>query len=158
LREINEAYEYLMKSRAGAGRPQAGEYSGESGSGYGDAYRAGPEFARVRQFIDRGDLDQAEALLRGLNSRDPEWMFLKGVISLRKGWYEQAYQLFRQAAAAAPGNLRAVEQMEAANRGFQTASWGRRSGQGPDPCAVCTTLWCADCLCESCGGDLVPCC
>lgn len=154
LREINEAYDFLTSRRqvdgdeAWQGRAS---YRSASGSGY----------ARVRQSIDLGDLERAEELLRGLDPREAEWMYLKGLISLRKGWYDQAYQLFSQAAAAAPGNLeyrRAVEQMEAANREYQAAGWGRRQRQGMDPCSVCTTLWCADCMCECLGGDFIQCC
>lgn len=163
LREVNEAYEYLMAQRQGAGGSAGRGWSrsgaageGRTGGGYGAGTRG--DYARVRQLIDLGDLDQAEDLLRTLNPRDPEWMFLKGVVSLRKGWYDQAYHLFRQAAATAPTNYeyrQAVEQMEAAGRTYRAA--GRRR-EGVDPCTVCTALWCADCMCESCGGDLVSCC
>lgn len=164
LREINEAYEYLMSEwqrRSGpswtGGRP-AGDATGEARARGRYSTGTAADYARVRQLIDLGDLDRAEDLLRNLNPRDPEWMFLKGVISLRKGWYDQAYHLFRQAAAAAPGNYeyrQAVEQMEAAGRSYQAAG---RPRQGVDPCTVCTTLWCADCMCEACGGDLIQCC
>ena len=155
LREINEAYEYLM-SRRSAGSDEEWRASTNS---YGS--RTGYDYARVRQCIDLGDLDRAEELLRGLDARDAEWMYLKGLIALRKGWYDQAYDLFSRAAAAAPANpeyRRAVEQMEEANRRFQAAGWGRRQRGGMDPCTVCTTLWCADCACECLGGDLIQCC
>ena len=42
--------------------------------------------------------------------------------------------------------------------------YARRYGQGQmrtdstGVCDVCSTLICADCLCEMCGGDLIPCC
>lgn len=160
LREINEAYEYLMSQRQGSGPAWSRSGSGEGEARAGGRYSSGThgDYARVRQLIDLGDLDQAEELMRNLNPRDPEWMFLKGVISLRKGWYDQAYHLFRQAAAAAPDNFeyrQAVEQMETANRAYQAA--GRRR-EGVDPCTVCTALWCTDCMCECCGGDLIQCC
>lgn len=153
LREINEAYEYLMSG----GRDSSRDYRAEPGARFGGD-RA--EFARVRQLLDLGDLKQAEDLLSRLNPHDPEWMFLQGLVSLRKGWYEQAYRMFVQAAQAAPHHpeyRQAVEQMKATARGFRVAGAERRR-QGLDPCQVCATLWCADCACECLGGDLLQCC
>jgi molecular chaperone DnaJ len=35
---------------------------------------------------------------------------------------------------------------------------GRNMGGGASACDCCSSLICADCLCECFGGDLIPCC
>ncbi|MDR0696084.1 MAG: hypothetical protein LBF68_00875 [Christensenellaceae bacterium] len=39
-----------------------------------------------------------------------------------------------------------------------TVDGANNSDRVPNPCSCCTSLLCADCLCECCGGDLISCC
>lgn len=53
-----------------------------------------------------------------------------------------------------PEYRQATEKMKESARGYT------REGDvgGCNVCDVCSTLMCADCLCEACGGDLIRCC
>ena len=81
-----------------------------------------------------------------------------GCIMLRRGAYFDARRHIETACYMDPGNeeyRKALSDMDV---------YARRYGQGQmrtdstGVCDVCSTLICADCLCEMCGGDLIPCC
>ena len=95
MKEINEAYDAITKSRSGGGSSHGGSAAAQSGYGYG--YSSGSSgyqqqnrsaggqsqvFAQARQAISRGDLDGAERLLQG-GSRNGEWYFLMGSVAYR---------------------------------------------------------------------------
>ena len=58
MKDINEAYDALTKKRSSTG-PGAGGY-GYSGQASGGTYQTTPEFAKIRQIINAGDLDAAD--------------------------------------------------------------------------------------------------
>lgn len=73
MKEINEAYDAITRSRAGGGSSYGGGTAsqGQSGYGYGSSYQqqrqsAGGVFAQARQAVSRGDLEGAERLLQGV--------------------------------------------------------------------------------------------
>lgn len=154
LKEINEAYDYLMK-----------QYEGRSGSNYGNNnnYRGDDtSLNQARAYMNNGNILAAEQLLDRSSTRTAEWYFLKGVISMRKGWYNEANNYLQTAVNMEPGNLEyrnAYNSMNNANRGFQSSSYNRRGySNDPDLCQLCTCLYCTDCCCECGGGDLIGCC
>jgi len=152
LREINEAYEYLMK-----GKGSSGYSSQNAGQTYGSgssSQTAGREFYDIRSAIDRGNLDAAEMMLGKTKVRNAEWFFLRGVLSLRKGWYDDAYGNLQTAVSMDPSNYEyrnALNQLSMNNGGYRTASYGRGYGNANDDlcrmlqCFICTDLIC-DCI------------
>lgn len=158
MREINEAYEYLMKSPSGQGNSGyggGGSYGGGS-SGYNDS----GVFARVRDYINRNNISAAEDELNRTNIKNAEWYYLRGVIYMRKGWYSQAYEDLQRAVNMEPSNY---EYREALNRVMYTnnsyqANAYRRRGSSNDMCDTLTCLCCTDQCCECMGGDLISCC
>jgi len=86
LREINEAYDYLMKNGAGGFSQNT-----HRGSGNWNAGNDSGVFNQVRYNINNGNIAAAEDILNRMSSRTAEWYFLKGLIFLRKGWYDEAY-------------------------------------------------------------------
>lgn len=154
LKEINEAYDYLMKSY-------------ENGSGnnnnYNNGYQGGDSsLSQVRNYVNTGNIIAAEQLLDRIGSRNAEWFYLKGIISMRKGWYNEAYTHLQTAVNMEPRNLEyknAFNSMNNANRGYQASSYNRRGySNDPDMCQLCTCLYCTDCCCECGGGDFINCC
>ena len=134
LKQINMAYDILTKSRNGAG---------DAGSSY-----SGSEFVQVRAAIARGDLNAAEMLLDAIGYQSAEWHFLKGVILLRRGWYEGARQHFETAHTMNPRNTEYAEaynNMNQAAGGYQDFYGGQGS---PETGTLCTT--CAICSLLSC--------
>lgn len=160
LREINEAYDYLMKNASARGNAS----SGSSRSGNRGSYRSDGSdfFSQVRSHINSGNIKLAEDMLDSAGSRPAAWYYLKGLIFMRKGWYDEAYSHLQRAVNMDPSNYEyrsALNRMNASNNAYRANSFNRGfSRKEPDLCTVCQWLWCADCCCECAGGDLISCC
>ena len=184
MKEINEAYDTVQKERAGKGSSTgygsggSSDYGFDSSSGYGfggsygsgsysggtgGSYSGSSSFAEVRRLINMGQYQRAESILDSTPSaaRDAEWNFLKGCICLRRGWYADAKKYIETACYLDPGNAEysaARDKVAGSARGFGNAYRTSSSSGGLSVCNICSGLMCADCLCECCGGDLIPCC
>lgn len=155
MQEINEAYDAII-----SGNRDGGSYSGPGySSGSHNTYQ------KVKLFMQQNKLQEAENLLESMDSslRDGQWYYLKGQINYKRGWTDQAYTYFTMAYKMDPSNAEyrhAYENMNAQrNGGFRTAeNRNSHSSSNCDGCDICSGLLCADCCCECCGGDLIPCC
>lgn len=150
MKEINLAYDTILKQRKNGG--SAGEnYSRRSYSSSGTG-----SFAEIRRHIETGNLAAAEAMLTGISDRTAEWYFLAGNLYYRKGWYQQAKQMFDTAIRMEPNNPEYNDAIHRMNEQplYRTGTYG-----GPlSGCDVCSSLICADCCCECLGGDCIRCC
>ena len=144
LREVNEAYDYLMGNGA----------SGSGRAGGRNAQRQQPVFREVRKAIDRGDLAAAEQMLARATNRDAEWHFLSGVLALRKGWYDEAIGSIQMAVSMDPNNpeyIAAMNNVTQTAGGFRTEAYGRGYRNNNDElCRMCQCLICMDCLTDCC--------
>lgn len=156
MKEINSAYDMIMKMRHGT----AGSSNDGQSQDYGTNSAGGnPSFAVIRNNISYGNLDKAEELLMQINDRNAEWYFLMGSVYYRRGWMDQARDCFRQANSMDPGNLEyqaAYNRMSQQREVYRTR--GNNAAGGMSPCDCCSSLVCADCCCECMGGDLISCC
>lgn len=155
MKEINEAYDYLQKSRSNGS-------SGNGGGGYG-GYSDASGFSRIRQLINSGRIGEAETLLTRMstNERTAEWHFLISLVYYRKGWLQDAKNEINTACSMDPYNNEYRNFQQQMNRGsFSSPYAGTNTNQagGCSGCDVCTGLLCADCCCECMGGDLIRCC
>lgn len=161
LREVNEAYDYLMKNAApkqdtsyNRGRSSSG--NSWSGQGNSDFYN------QVKTHINTGNVKLAEDMLDSNGNHTAAWFYLKGLIFTRKGWYDEAYTHLQRAVTMDPTNYEyrsALNSMNNANNAYRSNSYNRGySTQNADFCQICQALWCADCCCECAGGDLIGCC
>lgn len=137
LQEINEAYDMLMKGRG-------------SGSGSGSSVR--PDYMAVRRYIDAGNLAAAESILNGTKDRSAEWFFLSGMVSYRKGWYDDAINKLKTANDLEPGNMEYSQAYgRIINMGgmYQNQAYGRGYGRNDDMCCQALQCYiCADCCCD----------
>lgn len=162
LKEINEAYDYLMK-KVGS-QDGSGSYRQQEQPGYrnnrSDADRA--HYNQARTYINMGNVAAAEEILNRVSYKDGEWHYLKGLIFMRRGWYNEAVTSLRTASDMDPSNYEyreALNRVMNSNRQYQSTVYDRTGhGTGPDTCSMCQGLICADCLCEAAGGDLLSCC
>ncbi|MBM7581204.1 curved DNA-binding protein CbpA [Caldicoprobacter guelmensis] len=156
MQEVNEAYSLLMGNKSGSGT-----YS-ESSRAYEYNDGATNVFQQVREKINAGDYSQAEALLNRIRDRNAEWHYLKGLILWRRGWYSEAYSHLQTAVNMDPGNLEyrnALMMLSSSMNNYRYQHYSDRSPRDDsDCCKLCTALYCADCLCECMGGDLISCC
>lgn len=155
MKEINEAYDMIRKERAGGG-------ASSSGGGYGgsyDGYSGG--FAKIRELISGGRYSEAELMLDSVASGDrgAEWNYLKGCVLMQRGAFYDAQRHIDTACYMDPQNQEYANAKESIRR--YAAGGGRQYRQtsgSNDLCDLCTTLYCMDCMCECCGGDLIGCC
>ena len=166
MKEINEAYDAISKSRAAeSGASSSGGYSsgGASSGGYayggsagyqsGGTYGGSAAYVRVRTLLNNNRLDEADATLGGMSNRDAEWYYLKGEVAYRKGWLDEARQHYQTACAMAPGNLeyqRAMQTVRGGYTPYRSANYQQGSDL-TDACNICNTLLCLNCLCGGCG-------
>lgn len=162
MKEINEAYDAITRSRQGStGGYQSGgsAYQTQQSSAYTyqkTTYSGGDTlFAQARQRINLGDLAGAEELLRSAPQRTAEWHFLSGHIAYQKGWLDEATQRFQTACAMDPSNAEYRQALSMMQQGTTRYRFGAQNDNGVccgmDPC---TAYLCVSCL-TPWGG---PCC
>lgn len=154
MREVNEAYDYIIKERKSHG-----------GSG---AYGQASSFSDIRSLITQGRIEQAQELLDGIlpEGRNAEWYFLNGTVQYKRGWIDKAYTSFAAACRMEPNNAEYREAFSRIQR--QNNNYGYNpyrsspnmggNGCGCSGCDMCSMLCCADTCCECMGGDLISCC
>jgi len=157
LREVNEAYEYLT------GKGQSAKASnGWSGRSATTGTPGGSDsFKQVRNLINNGNIVGAESLLESVGNKNAEWFYLRGLIFMKKGWYNEAVMNIKQAVNMEPSNFEyrdTLNRMNSSNNMYRGNATNRGYGGGTNFCDVCMGLWCADSMCECCGGDLIGCC
>lgn len=153
MKEINEAYDQIQKERSTQGSTADSSYT-SYGNGSG-------RYAEIRRCFSENNFSGAELMLNAVpqGERDAEWHYLKGCVLTRRGWYYDAQTAFERACAMDPQNTEyqnALSQIRARSARYGGAYRQSPSG-GNTACSVCGNLICADCLCECCGGDLIPC-
>ena len=101
--------------------------------------------------IDRGNLPAAEASLSRIKNKDAEWFFLYGMISLRKGWYDDAVNNVNTAISMDPSNMEyrnALNSIMSSGSGYRAQSFGRGYTSNDDLCKMLQCYCCADALCN----------
>ena len=157
MKEINDAYNYLMKNKGSytQGNQRTGNYQSYGGGGSGSLYM------QIRRLIEIGNVVEAERMLESIRNRDAEWYFLKGAVFIKRGWYDQAYHYIQRAVNMNPTNPEyraALNNIQFRNTAYRNVGGNMGYGGGMSTCDFCTTMLCADCCCECMGGDLIPCC
>ncbi len=151
IAELDAAYDYLIM--------RSGKFDDYSQNEYKEA----ADYSDIRAKINSGRLDDAQILLDGIPdySRDARWYYLKGTVQQKRGWLEEAAKNFATASNLDPANdtykLAYNKINNARNGGYRTERRAEKNS-GCSGCDMCTGLICADCCCECCGGDLIPCC
>lgn len=147
LQEINEAYDMLMKNSG----TSSYSYGGGSGYGGGNSGSYGrPDYMQCRRHIDAGNLRAAEKILNGTNDRSAEWFFLSGMVSYRKGWYDDARNKLQTATDLDPSNMEYSQAYgRIINTGGQFQNQAYRRGYGGNTndmcCQALQCYICADC-------------
>jgi len=166
LREVNEAYEYLtgkgQTAKTSNGWSGRSSYSGSQSAGAGGGQGGGnASFRQIRLYINSGNIAAAEQMLESISEKSAEWFYLRGLIFMKKGWYNEAVMNVRQACNMDPSNYEyrdALNRMNNNNNMYRGNAQNRGYGAGPSFCDMCMCAWCTDSMCECCGGDLIGCC
>lgn len=155
MKEINEAYDTITRSRSGGGSARGGGGArGRGGYGYASGYqqqqRGGGAFAQARWSIQNNDLEGAERILQEAAERNGEWYFLMGAIAYRRGWLDEARQNYEIALQMDPGNMEYRQAFNMMQRGGYYGYQPNMAGAGCDGLDCCTTMMCMNCLCSGC--------
>lgn len=163
MKEINEAYDTIMRQRANASNGYSG-YSGSntgySGGGSGSDAYTGSVYLRIRQLIATRRAAEAEILLLRIpeNQRNAEWHFLMGHVLYQKGWLFDARNEMETACRLDPYNAEYRAGLDSLNTGSAYSPYSGRQAQSCSGCDICAGLCIADTCCECMGGDLISCC
>ncbi|SHE51363.1 J domain-containing protein [Clostridium fallax] len=154
MRELNEAYDYLMKNSQNFSNNSYNNNSYNNGSTNNfNTYQA------VKQDIAAGQFLAAEQKLNSIRTRDAEWNYLYGVIQLQKGWYDSALSYIQTACSLDPNNLEYRQTLNSLkSRANNFGNNYYRTTRSDDTCDTCLKLWCLDSICECMGFDCIPCC
>lgn len=173
MREINEAYEYLMKNTSDGTYSQnnrsSDNYSYNTNTyntnNYNNSYNTNHDnnnyavYNSIRMDIQRGNYRSAEEKLNAMGTRDAEWNFLMGIVHMKKGWHDSSYSYLTNACNLSPSNREykeALSRLNYRNNSYRQTYHGRNSRDN-DMCDMCFKLWCLDTMCECAGGDLFNC-
>lgn len=135
MREINEAYDLLMKNAGGSYQYQTeyeqsydnsnasqGSYSQQYQSqqqsksqsqsqyqtNYNTQYQNASEAeleSKVRMYVNNGNLNEAQKILDRMRTRNAAWHYLQGLVFLRRGWYDRGYTNIQKATNMDPANF-----------------------------------------------------
>ena len=134
LQEVNEAYDMLIKN-------------GSSANGGMSA-----NFGQVRRYIDSNNLQMAESMLASSKIKNAEWFFLSGMVSYKKGWYDDAISKIRKATEMEPQNIeyrQTYSQIMGMGGQFQNQAYGQGYRNNNDACCQALQCYiCADCCCD----------
>jgi len=146
MKEINAAYNDIMRIREGGSSYRPGAGSGGTS--------ASAEGARVRAAINSGDIGLAEELLKAYPVRDAEWNFLMGSVCYRKGWLDDALRYFQTAVSMEPNNSEYRQAYAFMSQGggqpYRPYGQGPVQNQGCDACDCCAAMMCMN-MCCRCG-------
>lgn len=150
MKEVNEAYDAIIKMRSSGGYQSYGSQQQYSGQSYSGSRQAGGDASlqQVRHLLDIGNLNEAQRLLELSSVRNAEWYFLMGGLAYRRGWLSEARENILMACNMDPGNMEYRQTMDylrnQPGRGFQSYRGGGFSAG--DLCSIlCCYSMCCDC-------------
>ncbi|WP_245157208.1 J domain-containing protein [Anaerovorax sp. IOR16] len=126
LQEINEAYDTLTKN----GNGNYSNFNNNASYQSTGTHQNAPtqEFMEIRRYLDLGNLSAAEQMLAQISNRNAEWFFLSGILSYRKGWYDDASSKIKTAVSMDPSNFeyqRALNSIMNAGQAYRNVSYGK---------------------------------
>ncbi len=158
FKEIQEAYNAIVKEREGGGSSFTGSgssyYSG-SNSGAND----GNDYSSIYSYINAKRYSEAMQMLSGLR-RTAHWYYLTAVCQAGTGNIWGAVNNATQAVNMEPNNMEYrsfLNNLQSVGNGYRQTGTNYGRSSGDDMCDLCCKLWMVDTLCECMGGDLCAC-
>lgn len=154
MREINEAYQYLLSNTPESSYQSSNDYNKSNNYNSSDIYQS------IEVDLRNGNLSYAEEKLNRITIRDAQWNYLMGLLNMKKGWYNEAYNNLNMACRLDPQNPKYRDEFNRLNNINSSYREPYRNNRRRDTglCDICATLYCLDCCCECGGGDFISCC
>ena len=146
--QIDEAYRRIRRQRRGEETPASREWSTSANEDLG---------AQVRQLLEEGLLNDADALLRGaaVSERNAEWYFLMGQVQAQRLCFLDALYLMDVAIRIEPDTAEYKAAREALEQDLNARGISykkdRREAVGECCCECVGEIGC-ECCCEVCDG------
>lgn len=168
FKEVQEAYDEIMKQRASGGSYGGSQsYGGYGGYGYGYGQQSGggaqdPEMQSVVNLINSRRYQEALNILNRMQNRTSMWYYASAFANAGLGNNVVAREQAAQAVNMEPNNVQyrqLLNQIEFNSRRYQNNPYGGY-GMGGGSCGtgnLCCDLCIADQCCECMGGDLCGC-
>mgnify|MGYP004642254293 FL=1 len=161
FKEVQEAYDMIMRERQNGGGYQGNYSYGGSGS-YQSGGEQNTQIQAVYNFINSRHYREALNLLNGMQNRNAEWYYLSAAANIGIGNNIVARDHASQAVNMDPGNpqyRQLLNQIEWNSRRYEgyPQRGGSTAGNSCSSGNLCCDLWMADTLCECMGGDLCRC-
>lgn len=174
FKQVQEAYDEIMKMRSQGGSYGYSSYSGSTGrsgsyssnGSYGSSgtYNTGfngrdndMELQTVYSYIVGRQYRSALNALNAISNRNARWFYYSAIANAGLGNNILSLDHAKQASMMEPSNPEyssLVSQLQYHTTRYQSNRYGNGlSGIGN----LCCDLWCADTLCECMGGDLIRC-
>lgn len=167
FKEVQEAYDMIMKERERGGNAYGYQGSYQSGgSSYGGSSYGGQqevELQAVYNFINSRRFRDALNVLNRMPNRNAQWYYLSAAANAGIGNNIVATDHARQAVNMEPNNQQyrqLLNQLEWNSQRYRNSPFGGGYGMNNSSCGtgnMCCDLWIADSLCECMGGDLCSC-
>lgn len=166
FKEVQEAYDVIMKQREQGGYSYGYGTQGGGYQSYGNQYTGGqqhPQMQAVYNYLNARRFREALNVLGGIPNRTAEWYYLSAAANAGIGNNIMARDHAGQAVNMEPNNLQYrqfLNQLEWSGQKYQNYPYGSGYGMGGNSCGtgnMCCDLCIADQLCECMGGDLCTC-
>lgn len=163
FKEVQEAYDQIMRERAAGG--STGGYSSYSYGGSSSSYSGNQdvEMQAVFNYINAGRYREALNVLDRMPNRTAMWYYASGAANMGIGNNVVAREHAAQAVNMEPNNVQyrqLLNTIDWNSRRYRSNPYGGGFGGSNTSCGtgnLCCDLWCADTLCECMGGDLCAC-
>ena len=162
FKEVQEAYDQIMKERDGGYQSGYGGYQSTSQGSYQSGGSGDLELQAAANYINGRQYQQALSVLNRISNRNAQWYYLSACANMGMGNNVNALNMARQAQSMDPGNpeyANLVNRLQWNSNRYQGGGYPYGGGTG-STCGtgnLCCDLWCADSLCECMGGDLCSC-
>lgn len=100
MKEINKAYDMITK---GTASDSDGSYRSNN-TDYSSAANGQSGYQMIRMLINMGQYGQALNMLNSI-PQNAEWFYLRGLINMRRGYYDQAMSDINKAVSLDPSNV-----------------------------------------------------
>ncbi|WP_297639287.1 DnaJ domain-containing protein [uncultured Clostridium sp.] len=139
LKEINEAYDTLMKAST-----NNNSYTGNNNSNIN-------EFQEIRMLIQNRNYQLALNKLNAIQNHNAEWNYLMGISYFYLGKGDSALNYLQQAVNLDPNNFeyrQTLNNLMQRNRNYGNQYYNTNRSNGMDICNCCVDLWCLNSLCN----------
>lgn len=164
FKEVQEAYDIIMKERTAGNQGYGGYGYGNYGYGQnsGNYQQQNTEIQAVYNFINNRRFQDALNVLGRMSNRNAQWYYLSAIANNGIGNNILARDHAAQAVNMEPNNIQyrqLLSQLSWNTQRYQGNPYGRGYGnqQSCGTGNLCCDLWMMDTLCECMGGDLCSC-